>query len=194
MPVPYLKNPPAVIPIDVGRQLFVDDFLVENTTLKLRFHQAKKFEGNPVYKPQSADEVGGPDGKRSVVYTGHGGVFFDWKVGLFKMFYRAGWLGGLAMATSQDLVHWQRPDLGLAGGNLLLPKGPAYSGEKLVTAGSDNSIWLDLEAANPKERLKFLTCWMHVPADQRPRHTTHTLHVSDGRNWSKAHPTGKYGD
>ncbi|MDP6044355.1 MAG: hypothetical protein QGG25_02010, partial [Phycisphaerae bacterium] len=25
MAVPYLKHPPAVIPIDVGRQLFVDD-------------------------------------------------------------------------------------------------------------------------------------------------------------------------
>ena len=29
----YLNTPPAVIPIDVGRQLFVDDFLVEKTTL-----------------------------------------------------------------------------------------------------------------------------------------------------------------
>ncbi len=28
MPVPYLTNPPAVIPIDVGRQLLVDDFLI----------------------------------------------------------------------------------------------------------------------------------------------------------------------
>ncbi|MHC4690972.1 MAG: hypothetical protein ACYS5F_15300 [Planctomycetota bacterium] len=27
MPVPYLENPPEDIPIDVGRQLFVDDFL-----------------------------------------------------------------------------------------------------------------------------------------------------------------------
>src|SRR5687768_14135881 len=26
MPVPYLVSPPQVIPIDVGRQLFVDDF------------------------------------------------------------------------------------------------------------------------------------------------------------------------
>ena len=26
---PYLASPPEVIPIDVGRQLFVDDFLVE---------------------------------------------------------------------------------------------------------------------------------------------------------------------
>ena len=28
MPVPYLDKRPAVVPIDVGRQLFVDDFLV----------------------------------------------------------------------------------------------------------------------------------------------------------------------
>jgi len=26
LPVPYLNNPPSVIPIDTGRQLFVDDF------------------------------------------------------------------------------------------------------------------------------------------------------------------------
>jgi len=33
---PYLKRPPSVIPIDVGRQLFVDDFLVAQSTLKTR--------------------------------------------------------------------------------------------------------------------------------------------------------------
>ncbi len=33
MPVPYLGRPPAVIPIDVGRQLFVDDFLIARTNL-----------------------------------------------------------------------------------------------------------------------------------------------------------------
>ena len=26
--VPYLDNPPDVVPIDIGRQLFVDDFLI----------------------------------------------------------------------------------------------------------------------------------------------------------------------
>src|SRR5436309_1679921 len=30
--LPYLKSPPAVIPIDVGRQLLADDFLIEETT------------------------------------------------------------------------------------------------------------------------------------------------------------------
>ena len=38
LPVPYLSNPPAVIPVDVGRQLFVDDFLIEHTTLKRVYH------------------------------------------------------------------------------------------------------------------------------------------------------------
>ena len=39
MPVSYLKSPPEVIPIDVGRQLFVDDFLIQETTLRRVFHQ-----------------------------------------------------------------------------------------------------------------------------------------------------------
>ncbi len=34
LPVPYLDSPPAVISIAVGRQLFVDDFLIERTTLR----------------------------------------------------------------------------------------------------------------------------------------------------------------
>ena len=43
MEVPYLKQPPKTIPIDVGRQLFVDDFLIESTDMKRVFHQAEKF-------------------------------------------------------------------------------------------------------------------------------------------------------
>src|ERR1044072_5829324 len=35
----YLTSPPSVIPIDVGRQLFVDDFLVEHTTLTRTHHR-----------------------------------------------------------------------------------------------------------------------------------------------------------
>ncbi|MFM5987569.1 MAG: hypothetical protein ACKO9I_20000, partial [Sphaerospermopsis kisseleviana] len=51
MRVPYLEAPPAVIPIDVGRQLFVDDFLVERTTLTRRFHKCELFTNNPVLRP-----------------------------------------------------------------------------------------------------------------------------------------------
>jgi hypothetical protein len=40
MPVPYLDDPPEVVLIDVGRQLFVDDFLIDTTDMTQTYHQA----------------------------------------------------------------------------------------------------------------------------------------------------------
>src|SRR5688572_13383421 len=37
---PYLTPQPAVIPIDIGRQLFLDDLLIADTTLTRTFHLA----------------------------------------------------------------------------------------------------------------------------------------------------------
>ena len=48
LPVPYLENRPDVALIDVGRQLFVDDFLIEENWLEKRFHQAVLDE---IYSP-----------------------------------------------------------------------------------------------------------------------------------------------
>src|SRR5262249_15665128 len=44
----YLTAPPAVIPIDVGRQLFVDDFLVSETDLTTTHHRPTYHAKNPV--------------------------------------------------------------------------------------------------------------------------------------------------
>src|SRR4051812_2216244 len=41
----YLTDPPAVIPIQVGRQLFVDDFLIEQTDLKRVAHKPVMYAG-----------------------------------------------------------------------------------------------------------------------------------------------------
>ena len=48
MPVPYLTHVPDIIPIDVGRQLFVDDFLVEETSLEREMHLAQFHPASPV--------------------------------------------------------------------------------------------------------------------------------------------------
>lgn len=198
MAVPYLQHPPQVLPIDVGRQLFVDDFLVESSTLTRTFHAAKKYEGNPVFKAETPRELqasnAGERGEQATVFLGQGGVFYDPAVKLFKMFYVAGWRGPLSLATSPDLVHWTRPDLGLAGDNALLPEGVRWTGPELKTGGSDNCVWLDLEAKSPAERLKYMTCWLHVPADQRPDGFNHSLHLSDGRTFSAGAPTGHAAD
>ena len=48
----YLTSPPPVITITIGRQLFVDDFLIQNTTsVRTRFYTAKYYDHNPVLKP-----------------------------------------------------------------------------------------------------------------------------------------------
>src|SRR5438045_1255548 len=73
MAVPYLQGPPAIIPIDVGRQLFVDDFLVAGmTTLTRTYHLAKYYANNPVFS-------GG------MVFSD--GAWYDPKDHLFKLWY-----------------------------------------------------------------------------------------------------------
>jgi len=183
MPVPYRQHPPAVIPIDLGRQLFVDDFLIESTTLKRTFHQATKFAGNPVFKAETARELGpstqGERGEEATTFLGQGGVFWDPAARHFKMFHVAGWRGPLSLATSTDMKNWTRH-------GPLLPEGLRWTGPKLTTGGSDNCVWLDLNAKNPAERIKYITCWLHVPREQRPQGFMHSLHVSDGRTFSDA--------
>lgn len=180
MPVPYVQHPPKVIPIDVGRQLFVDDFLIESSTLKRTFHTATKFSGNPVFKAETKHELGSSGGaegaQEAVTYLGHGGVFYDPSVKLFKMFYTAGWRGPLALATSSDLKTWARPSLGIREDNLLRDQGNE--------AGGDNCVWLDL--ASQDARIKFMT--------DRGK-LGHQLQTSaDGREWTQPVFTGPAGD
>lgn len=101
MSVPYLENPPAVVPIDVGRQLFVDDFLVETTTLTRTFHQARYCEENPVIRAVHPGDYRAPFS---------GGAWYDATDKLFKIWYSGG-EGTLLHATSKDGIHWQMPQL-----------------------------------------------------------------------------------
>ncbi|PTX91527.1 glycosyl hydrolase family 32 [Opitutus sp. ER46] len=182
MPVPYLVAPPAVIPIDVGRQLFVDDYLIANSTLRRTWHAAEEVPGNPILAattpPELTRTTGIEGAQEAVCYLGSGGVWFDPAAQQFKLWYTAGWRGGLALATSRDAIHWERPALGRAGDNLVLPEGKGR-------AGWDNGVWLDLQAP-AAERYKFLT--------QRSS-KDHSLHVSaDGLTWSAGVQTGPAAD
>jgi hypothetical protein len=81
----YLKSPPAVIPIDVGRQLFVDDFLVAESTLKRTYHAAKYHPKSPVLRPDRPWEEGAEGGGVAMSFSD--GVWFDPQDQLFKMWY-----------------------------------------------------------------------------------------------------------
>jgi hypothetical protein len=187
-PVPYLSNRPDVVPVDVGRQLFVDDFLVERTDLERRFHKPSRHSSNPVLQPETRHEreaVGLEGDYRHVCYLGHGGVFHDPDEAVYKMFYTAGWRGGLALAASDDLVNWRRPDVKGRGDNLILPPGDEF-------AGGDNCLWLDPRPSDPSARYLLMT----TRGREKPGGAfIHTLHTSsDGLNWGPGARTGPASD
>lgn len=116
--IPYLNNPPEVIDVSVGRQLFVDEFLIEETSLVPKYHKAKKFEGNPVLYPEKSWETK----KSPSACPKSGGVWYDEDDNIFKMWYEGGWLDNMCYATSFDGIHWTKPDLGIVKGtNIILP-------------------------------------------------------------------------
>src|SRR5262249_39249488 len=104
---PYLKSPPAVIPIDVGRQLFVDDFLIADTTLQRTFHQPVYHEACPVLKPDRPWE-----GSSAMPFSD--GVWYDPQDELFKIWYKTS--NATCCATSRDGIKWDKPLLDVKKG------------------------------------------------------------------------------
>src|SRR5260370_29759952 len=97
------------ISVDVGRQLFVDDFLISECSLSRTSHAAQIHEHNPVLTPETALEMN--DGLRPVACPFDDGVFYDPRDRLFKMWYHAGWFDGVAEATSEDGLNCHPPSL-----------------------------------------------------------------------------------
>src|SRR5262245_7320903 len=100
---PYLKSPPAVIPIDLGRQLFVDDFLIEQTALVRTFHHPVPHEATPILRPETAWEK---EGRSPMAMFFSDGVWYDPNDKLFKMWYMGGHVRSVCLATSEDGIKW----------------------------------------------------------------------------------------
>ena len=84
IPVPYLENPPTVITLGHGRELLVDDFLIESHSCVRKFHYPEKYAGNPVLKPETELELG--MGRfPSCACPKSGGVWFDYEKRLYRM-------------------------------------------------------------------------------------------------------------
>ena len=117
---PYLASPPKVIPIDVGRQLFVDEFLIEKTDLKRTYHLAEYYRGNPVLRP----ETPGIELRRSspfaMVFSD--GVWWDPSDAIFKMW---------CLELRECPVRWGRVPRGGGPAPFLLqwPRGSQHAGQ-----------------------------------------------------------------
>ncbi|MFN0197976.1 MAG: hypothetical protein ACKVT0_14620 [Planctomycetaceae bacterium] len=166
---PYLATPPKVIPIDVGRQLFVDDFLIESTTLKREYHQPKWHPENPVFKAEKPWEF---HGERNIPFAApfSDGVWYDPTDRLLKMWYMGGSGLYFCLATSTDGIHWDRPALGQSS---VYPESNIL---KIEPIERDSSIvWLDLDDPDPAKRYKMFYF----------RSALQTRFSADGIHWSE---------
>jgi len=151
VPPPYLVTPPRVIPIDIGRQLFVDDFLIADTTLQRIFHLAEYHPLNPVLKPDKPWEMTG-ENPTAMVFSD--GVWFDPRDRLFKIWYMGGYTRSTCYATSKDGIQWEKPALDMKPGT------------NIVQADTRDSttIWLDHGASDRSRR--FVMSLAHKIKDE----------------------------
>ena len=144
MRVPYLDAPPDVIPIDVGRQLFVDDFLIARTSLRRTYHRPEPHPENPLLAPETDWETG----EVPFAMPFSDGVWFDPADGLYKLWYTGYEMWCTCYAQSEDGIHWQRPELDVVPGTNIVCELPRDS----------STVWLDHEETDPSRRFKmFLT-------------------------------------
>ncbi len=188
MEPPYLVNPPEVIPIDVGRQLFVDDFLIEETTLKRSLHRPQYHPSNPVLKPDREWEC--EDAAKAAAPFSDG-VFFDPKDQLFKIWYIGGYIASTCLAVSRNGVEWDKPSYDVRPGT-----NEVLSHRKVEATGDgryrdSSTVWLDQQDPDPARRYKmFLTT-------PDPVRWSLALRCSpDGIHWSEpvAVSSGQIGD
>ena len=178
MPVPYLKQKPEVLPINRGRQLFVDSFLISNTNLTSVYHKANYYDLNPVLKVDRKWELT-PEGYEYAAPFSDG-IWYDDKDGKFKMWYLAGagYVDTLkhslytCYAESLDGKTWAKPSLDIVPGTNVVD-----------TMNRDAStVWLDRNEKDPSKRWKFFNVeykpdyiqWQYV-----------LKYSADGIHWSK---------
>jgi len=189
---PYLAAPPEVVPIDVGRQLFVDDFLISATTLERTFHRPEYFAGNPVLEPdrpwESRLEGGAEKSDGPFTAPFSDGVWYDPQDRIFKMWYAASYKGGMTCyATSRDGIHWEKPALGVAPADRDSTPEASPSNIVLVRSRDSSTVWLDPQPNDPGERFKLAM----TDKDGTP----FTLFRSpDGIHWTKVADGPKIGD
>ncbi len=167
--VPYLEHRPEIVPIDIGRQLFVDNFLIEKSNLKQTFHLPEYHAANPVL---TIDKPWEKKGRAPFAAVFSDGVWYDPDDNLFKMWYMCGSFEGTAYAYSRDGIHWQKPSLDVVPDTNIVDRRHRDS----------NTVWLDGNETDPQKR------WKMFLSTRREGHSDRFLSITgsaDGIHWSE---------
>lgn len=181
----YLSSKPAQIDITMGRQLFVDDFLIASTDLSREWHQAEYVGQNPVFSPEQEWEMMGDKGGGYAAPFSDG-VWYDEKENKFKMWYMAG--GKIhgngnpltCYAESTDGIVWTRPTLNLVSGTNIVHRN----------ANRDsNSVWMDKTTTNTSQRFKMFNVYGGAG-----NWKYHYFTSSDGKAWREQNESQSIAD
>ena len=192
---PYLDAPPAVINVSLGRQLFVDTFLIESMPgLQLLSHAAtwhgevlRATEPWEAWLP-SIPKQDYPQGPLAsgLAYPFSGGLWWDDQQERFRLWYLCGSevatkRVGACYAESRDGLTWEKPLVGrgdVTGTNIVYEE--LFNG--LV-------VWQDHTASNASERFKMATVPNSLKLQQ-----FRLLSSADGLSWSERGTSGPIGD
>lgn len=170
---PYIQHPPSVIPIDNGRQLFVDDFLIGYTNLTRSQHQPAMYPGNPVMTPGSGWDTQGN------AFPFSDGAWFDPADQKFKMWYFGGQQGNeMCYAYSTDGVNWIKPaiaDAVVPNTNIVMT----------IWGGRDTTtVWMDLHDT-PARKFKAFVTYSNGPGGS---YVLNIFFSPDGIHWTGPQP------
>lgn len=179
MPVPYLVKKPKVIPVNIGRQLFVDSFLIAETNLKQVYHTPRFYENNPVLEPDKEWEKTVQGALYAAPFSD--GIWYDDAEKKYKMWYLAG--AGMmhkednqtfytCYAESKDGKKWEKVNQDIVPGTNIVD-----------TCNRDAStVWLDRFEKDSSKRWKFF----NIERRSTDRRWQFVLkYSSDGIHWSK---------
>ena len=177
--VPYLRDidqggtHPEVVNINVGRQLFVDDFLIDQTTLNPSYHSATPYSGNPILVPVTTNAWG--------KHCKHGGLYYDDVRKVFQL-----WLNvesSLFYYESTDGINWSEGEFCV--------KAPGYA--TVVKNPNPENEWQNYVMLLRKSNGTFESMEQYAGED----HNTYPFEIyisRDGKNWSYASKGGQCND
>lgn len=180
MDVPYLKQRPDTINIAVGRQLFVDDFLIAQTNMSRKYYYAAYHPTNPVLKPDKTWENTGT-GSSKFAAPFSDGIWYDESENKFKMWYMAGGgaysvnnTGVMCYAESQDGINWTKTNQSIVPNTNIID----YNTERDASV-----VWLDKQETNATKRYKMFL----VARDKQNNNWKYFYKTSgDGKLWREA--------
>ncbi len=171
-------NPPmdvSIIQVSSQHQLFVDDYLIERSTMRRVFHKPNYYPQNPILKADKPWELNSNGDPYAAPFSG--GVWYDNSDQKFKMWYSAGGAGystnGMVTcyAESTDGKRWIKPLIN-AGTNIV-----DISGHDCV------SVLLDESEKSADKRFKMF-CMEFIPSGDRV--VMKLKYSPDGIKWTES--------